>query len=331
MCNLLDLTEKNYRMGIKNFLLAFLTTTSLLLCFAPQARASHSMGADIFYECVGRDSFRITLNFYRDCNGTTAPTTASIGITNTCTGQSSTVNAARTALILPDSIANGSEVSALCGAQIQNSRCNGGSLPGVQQYQYSFLWLPNAESANWRISYDLNARNAQVQTLQNPGGTDMYIETFINNTTHPTLGKICNNSPRFTTRPVPYFCYQDTIFYNHGTIDADGDSLVYTSVQPLSNPNTVVPYVAGFSVSNPLTTNNTFTFNSQTGQMYFVPQQAQVGVIAVRVDEYRNGILIGSTMRDIQVVVLGPPLCNPPYPQLDVDGIDSSTVNGGVY
>ncbi len=318
-------------MSIKNYLLTFLTTTTLFFAFAQEAKASHAMGADIFYECVGQDSFRITLNFYRDCDGIAAPSAASIGITNTCTGSSTTVSVPRTSLIQPDGLPNGSEVSALCSAQISNSTCSGGNLPGVQQYQYSFLWVANAQCNAWRISFDLNARNAQIQTLQNPGNVDLYIEAIINNTSLPNGQRICNNSPRFTNRPVPYFCYQDSIFYNQGTIDPDGDSLVYTMVQPLQSPGVVVPYAPGFSIGNPLTTNNTFTFSNTTGQMFFVPQQAQIGVITVRVDEYRNGVLIGSNMRDIQIVVLGPPLCNPPYGVINEDGIDSSTVSGGVF
>lgn len=65
--------------------------------------------------------------------------------------------------------------------------------------------------------------------------------------------------------------------------------------------------------------------------MFFVPQQAQIGVITVRVDEYRNGVLIGSTMRDIQIIVLGPPLCVPPYGVINIRGIDSTSVNGAVF
>ncbi len=311
-------------MNMKNYLLTFLTTTTLLFTIAQEARASHAMGADIFYECVGQDSFLVTLNFYRDCDGIDAPTTAAINV-NGC-GVNLNFTAQRTALIQPEGIANGSEVSALCNSQIQNSTCNNGGLPGVQQYQYSFLFVAPSECANWRVSFDLNARNAQIQTLQNPGSVDLYVEAFINN-----VNNLCNNSPRFTNRPVPYFCYQDSILYNHGTIDIDGDSLVYTLIQPLQSPGVTVPYVGGFSVTNPLTTNNSFTFNNATGQMFFVPQQAQIGVITVRVDEYRNGVLIGSTMRDIQVIVLGPPLCVPPYGVINEDGIDSLSVSGGVF
>ena len=172
---------------MKNYLLTFLTISALFFAFTPQARASHAMGADIFYECVGQDSFRITLNFYRDCDGISAPTSASISITNLCNtpSTSNTFTATRTPLIQPEGIPNGSEVSALCNSQIQNSTCGNGNLPGVQQYQYSFLWVAPAQCNNWRVSIDLNARNAQIQTLQNPGSVDLYIEAFINKTTLP--------------------------------------------------------------------------------------------------------------------------------------------------
>lgn len=319
-------------MSMKNYLLTFLTTTALFFATAPQARASHAVGADIFYECVGQDSFLITLNFYWDCIASlAAPTNASIGVTNTCTGTSSTVSVPRTARVLPEDSIQGYEISDLCPAERIRSRCNGGTLPGIRKYQYTFLWVAPAECANWRISYDLNARNAAINTLQNPGGVDLYIEAFINNTTHPTLGKICNNSPTFTSKPVPYFCYQDNIFYNQGAIDIDGDSLVYTMIQPLQNPGTVINYAAGFSVAQPISTIGPFNFNPLTGQMSFVPQQQQVGVVTVRIDEYRNGILIGSTMRDIQVVILGAALCTPPYNVVSEAGIDSASVTGAEF
>ncbi|MFN0202309.1 MAG: HYR domain-containing protein, partial [Bacteroidia bacterium] len=49
---------------------------------------------------------------------------------------------------------------------------------------------------------------------------------------------------------------------------------------------------------------NTFNFSTTTGQMSFVPAQIQQGVTAIRVDEYRNGVLIGSVVRDIQMMII---------------------------
>lgn len=287
------------------------------------------MGADIFYECVGQDSFLITMNFYRDCDGTSAPTSATVDIESDICGISQSLTLTRTTLIQPQGIPNGSEVSALCNAAISQSTCNSSSvnaLPGVEQYQYSGLFVASANCPDWTISYGLCCRNAQITTLNNPDSYDLYIEATLNNT-----AGICNNSPIFTNRPVPYFCYVDSIFYNHGTIDFDGDSLVYSLINPLDAANVNIPYVPGFSPTDPLSSGGTFTFDSTSGQMFFVPQQAEVAVVTILVEEYRNGVLVGSTMRDIQVIILGPPTCNPPYGVINNAGIDSSSVTGGVY
>lgn len=288
------------------------------------------MGADIYYECVGQDSFQITINLYRDCDGISAPTTAPITISSdACNLGPINLTLQRTASIntpTGQTMPNGSEVSALCDAAIGNSTCNGGTLPGVQQYQFSGLFVAPSSCSDWTIGYSLNARNAIITTLVDPDFSNIYVEATINNT-----NGICNNSPAFSNLPVPYFCYLDSIYYNHGTIDFDGDSLVYTLITPLEGANSPMTYQPGFSANNPLTTGGTFNFDPNTGQMFFVPQGAEVGVVTILVQEYRNGVLVGSTMRDIQVVILAQPLCNPPYGVINNQGIDSASVTGGVF
>lgn len=311
-------------------LLSLVIVTLSLLGIQHEAKASHAMGADIFYECVGQDSFQITINLYRDCGGINAPTTAPITISSdACNLGPINLTLQRTSVITSptgQTMPNGSEVSALCDAAIGNSTCNGGTLPGVQQFQFSGLFVAPAGCPDWTIGYSLNARNDIITTLVDPDLSDIYVEATINNS-----NGICNNSPVFSNLPVPYFCYLDSIFYNHGTIDFDGDSLVYTLITPLEDANTPMTYQPGFSATNPLTTGGTFTFDPNTGQMFFVPQGAEVGVITILVQEYRNGVLVGSTMRDIQVVILAQPLCNPPYGVINNQGIDSASVTGGVF
>ena len=292
------------------------------------ALASHSMGVDISYTNVGQDSFIITLNFYRDCSSsTTAPTVATIDYRSINCAFTGTIDLPLTPMILPQNIPNGSEVSALCGNSISNSTCNGGTLPGVQQYQYSALVVLPARCTDWVFSYDLCCRNAGTAptNLNGAASYDIYAEASLNNTIFPQ-----DNSPIFTNRPVPYFCYLDSIQYNHGSIDVDGDSLVYTLINPLGGPGTPVPYNAPYSPTNPLACNGPFVFDPATGQMTFVPSNAQTAVITILVQEYRNGVLIGSTMRDIQINILGNPVCVPPYGQVRTRGIDSSSVTGGV-
>ena len=60
------------------------------------------------------------------------------------------------------------------------------------------------------------------------------------------------------------------------------------------------------------------------GTIGFTPNGIQTPTISVRVDEYRNGILVGYVMRDIQMVILS---CTTPNPTF---AIDPNTLSGGV-
>ncbi|MBP7437761.1 MAG: hypothetical protein KBA16_08585, partial [Bacteroidia bacterium] len=57
-------------------LLRWMQTTILLTILAfpvQEAYASHSMGADLTYQCLGGNTYRVTVSFYRDCIGINAP------------------------------------------------------------------------------------------------------------------------------------------------------------------------------------------------------------------------------------------------------------------
>lgn len=276
------------------------------LAYSKHAHASHAMGADLSYECLGGDSFRVTLNFYRDCFGIDAPTDALINLSSVSCGIGSL------SFTLP-LVGVAQEVSSLCPASLPQSTCNGGSLPGVEQYIYSDVIVLPAQCSDWVVSYTLCCRNDLITTLVTPGSYDLYVEASLNN----TAGN-CDNSPVFTSLPVPYVCAGQQFNYNHGAIDVDGDSLVYSLQCPLDAAGVCIPYVSGLSSNNPMNTTGAFLFDPVTGQMTFTPSAPQVAVVAVLVQEYRNGVLIGSTLRDIQVVVIA---CNNNQPQ--VSGIQN--------
>ena len=124
----------------------------------------------------------------------------------------------------------------------------------------------------------------------------MYIESTINNLDYP-----CNSTPTFTNKPVPFICVGQPYCFNNGALDLDGDSLYYSMIDPLDNVGNPVTYVAPYSATNPLSTSTPITFNPATGDICVNPDQIQVTVFAVLVQEYRDGNLIGSIRRDIQV------------------------------
>lgn len=278
----------------------------LLLCY--EIFATHSVGADISYTCLGGNTYRITLNFYRDCAGISAPSSATVNISSASCGRSFTLRLNKKSQM---------QVPALCQLQLGNTTCNGGRLPGIEQHVYEGVVNLPANCTDWRIGYDLCCRNDAITNLVSPGTYDMYVEARLNNSTVS-----CNDSPIFTTLPVPYVCGDQPIFYNHGAVDPDGDQLVYTLVNPLDGPSINIPYRGGFSVGRPMSLNGNFTLNPNTGQLEFNPRPNQNVVVTILVEEYRNGQLIGSTMRDIQIVVLPCPNNTAPA----ITGIDGSNI-----
>ncbi len=295
----------------KLFVVTILLFSSILL-YSNRANASHAVGIDLTYLCLGGNQYEFTVNFYRDCDGVSAPSNAFISISSASCGITTSTSLSRVSTI---------EVSAICPGQLGSSSCSGGNLPGIQQFTYRGNFTLPANCNDWVISYNLCCRNSAITNLQSPGSQSLYVDANLNNS-----GGLCNNSPFFTSLPTPYLCAGQPFFYNHGAIDIDGDSLVYTLVNPRTSATGNIPHRGGFSATNPLSTTGGFSFNNATGQMSFTPTNPQQAVVTVRVDEYRNGVLIGSVIRDLQLVVIN---CNNQLPT--ASGINGTSGVGGAY
>jgi len=280
--------------------------------------ATHNMGKDIQYTCLGLNGagqmqYRVTVRYYRNCrdgasSASPAPGSITLEARSTgCTISSSLVLNPDPASVPP----NGSEVSQLCPAQLPNSGCNysGPGLapyPGVQVYTYTGTVTVPANCTQVMFGTTECCRNGAINNIPNPGSQSLGVYCVINQ--DPSTGELfCNNSATFTELPVTFVCANSDVTYNHGVVDADGDSLVFTQINPLGDggslPYAPINYSSGWSISDPVRNSGGFFFDTHTGQMQFTPAYQEQDVIAVRVDEYRNGVLIGSTMRDIQVVV----------------------------
>ncbi len=298
------------------YLKRFFYTISLLFCLltaAQEARASHAMGADLQYQCLGNNTYRIVLRFYRDCAGIDAPTSVTVQLFSPCAGTTSNLTLTKNVTVnCPPGSQNACEVSQLCPSQLSQSACNWtgpgvAPYPGVEVHEYVGNFTFPSACPNWRIRFTECCRNNVITNVQNPAGNNLSIEATVNNTINPATGQpYCNNSVSFTSVPVPFVCAQSDVTYNNGAVDVDGDSIVYSLITPLGNNYAPMTFNAGWNVNNPVRTNpaNSFGFNTSTGQMDFTPAQQEIDVLAVKIEEYRNGVLIGSTMRDIQVSIL---------------------------
>ncbi len=279
---------------------------AFFVCCTENLQASHSMGSDLTYRCLGGNTYEITLSFYRDCVGVPADGFANIILSSSCYPAFSTT-------IYPIT-GTGNEISPLCPSQ--TSTCSGGTFTGVQEYIYRGIVNLPGPCTDWTFGYNLCCRNNAITNINIPGGTQMYVFATLNNVAAP-----CNNSPTFGNRPVPFVCQGQQYCYNHGAYDSDGDSLVYTLITPYDSPNLNIQYRPPFSASNPLTSNPAMSFNPQTGDICMTPTNLEVTVMAVLVREYRNGVLIGSVERDIQVTVIN---CNNQLPAMSgINGTSS--------
>ncbi len=115
-------------------------TTSLLISLAAlSAKATHFSGGEIYYDCLGNDQYQVTLIIYRDCAGIQLDPQFDVSFASPCDSFTVQVNTPA-----------GVEQSQLCDLDLPNSTCNGGNLPGIQQYTYTTtVTLPPCDS--WTI------------------------------------------------------------------------------------------------------------------------------------------------------------------------------------
>ncbi len=263
---------------------------AMLWLTSHHASASHSMGADLTYTCLGGNTYKVTLTFYRDCIGIGAPVNPFVTINSVSCGQSLGV----TCYARPGT---GQEVTPACSTSV--TTCNGGTFTGIQEWVYDGIVTLPQQCSDWVFGYSLCCRNAAITTIVTPGASTFYIYATLNNLITP-----CNNSPTFSNKPVPFICNGQLYCFNHGAYDVDGDSLAYQLITPYQTAGTNVIYNAPYNASQPLNSVPAVTFNPFTGDICMTPQSLEVTVMAVLVSEYRNGVLIGSVERDMQITVM---------------------------
>ena len=286
-----------------NILFIFLFI-SLFIGSLQELKATHAMGADLTYSCLGNNQYRIRLQFYRDCNGINASATETVQLSAVgCTNLSLTLNQISVTEITPS-----------CPGIVGTACNNRGGQFGIQFFVYEGIITLPSNCSNWTINWTLCCRNNAITTLSSPGSNSMTLRSSINSA-------ICNNSPTFSNNPTPFVCNNQAVFYNHGATDIDGDQLRYTLTPCLNTGTAPVSYAAGYSATTPFTTSTGLTIDSTTGAINFTPSAVQIGVICVKVEEFRNGQKIGEVVRDIQFTVVN---CTNMMPTLS--GINGSNL-----
>jgi hypothetical protein len=270
-----------------------LTLLVVLLVTGKQSYGSHAAGADLTYRWLQGNTYEVTAAFYRDCGGINEPSTVTLNYFSQSCGYNMNATLQK--------VNNGPVITYPCNSAV--TTCSGGTTPGIQQWLYrGNITLP-AACSDWKLSYSVTARNCVITTIVQPVPCNsstsyepIYVEALLNNVAAPN-----NSSPTFSNVPISFVCLGQGFNYNHGVIDPDADSLSYQLITPLTGATTTVTYLPGYSATNPIASSPAFSINPVTGDLFMTPTMLEVSVVAVKVNEYRNGVLIGSVIRDMQI------------------------------
>lgn len=284
----------------------------LLLFIAAKSEASHQLASTFTIQHDTGLTYTIKGYIYRDCGGITASPFMDIAFrdTNISFMQMGNVQLYQTGTSIMPVFTCAPNTPFLC--------INGFGIE-ILTYQGQ-VTLPHASDA-WHFSYSECCRSAQINIFATaPGGSGMFCEAYLDNLNFPN-----NSLPEFNFQNVPVFCLNQPAIFPNTAIEPDGDSIVYELIGARENQQgngymtgIDIPYLPPYSLTNYVTSSVPQTFDPATGIASFTPTMIQSGVMVVRATEYRNGIRTGSTMRDINVMV--------------VDGInDPSLVEGTVF
>ncbi|RZK24461.1 MAG: T9SS type B sorting domain-containing protein [Hymenobacter sp.] len=305
----------------------------LLLAVGP-AQATHLLGGEMTYRYLGATGsaatplrYEITVTVYNNCSNQAIRGAATVSIYDQSSGSHMPLTASNTVSI----DANGDmviEQTSITGCEMPyvppGCTVTGVSQPYQLQKFVGVVSLPDAPQGYYALWSD-RARNTDITNLLAPGSQSMTLYTMLSPSSIP------NSSPVFSDVAVAVICASDTTYLLNNAVDPDGDRLTYTFGQPYgigtTRPTYFVPtppllaYKVGFgySAATPLGTvsGSYAAINFSTGIAKYVGGTTGAKyAVAVDVNEYRTlggqQVLIGTTRRDLQLVVATCPPTTPP-------------------
>jgi gliding motility-associated-like protein len=307
------------------FLLFILTTTS--------GFASHYMGGEITWQCLGNGNYRFIMKLYRECNGITYNSTETMSITGGAPLSSVTMT------LLPganphdidDGILDGrTDLSPNCFNLTQEIHCTpnpaSANTGAVEEWYFtSDAIYPNGvtlagvpPASGWVFSHTSCCRNP-CANLSNPTGASWFLRAVMypyNGTnTYPCF----DNSPQFAENPSTVICTGYPFKYNHNAFDKELDSLSFTWAPALNGSiSTPMTYVSPYTYNSPLPgpaqnpLNVAATMNSFNGEISYTSYTNGAFVTVTKVTAYRCGIKIAEIFREMQIVLLACPGSNIP-------------------
>lgn len=283
----------------------FLSIFSLLA-----ARADHITGGEMYYKFTGVSggnyTYSVTMKLFMRCNsGRQFANPAIIGVFNKSSGvRVSDINVPlgrQETLQLSNFSKCISNPPAVCYE--------------VGYYEFTVSVPPSADG--YLLAGQVNYRVANIRNLTS--GYSSIGATYTAEIPGTAAGANAprNSSASFTGSDLVIICAGNNFNYSFAAADEDGDQLRYSfgvayqsgtsggpgnSTPPVPPPYQSVPYNSSYSGSSPL--GNDVNVNASTGLITgTAPQDAGIYVVTVCVEELRNGVVIATQRKDIQVNV----------------------------
>lgn len=278
----------------------------LLMVLIPKAvSATHIVGGEMNYTCLGEDQYEITLTIFRDCfNGDPNAwfdNPASIGVFNR-------ENELLQEILVP--LINNDTLNPILSGEcfvIPPNVC-------VHTTTYRTIITLPPVIGGYQLAYQRCCRNQTIVNIVQPLATGATYGVTIS---EQALLE-CNSNPKFQEWPPLYICVNQPIFFDQSAVDIDGDSIVYRLCTPLQGANQAIPqpqppnpppYAPINWIDPPYNVNNMLNgapgdeplqIDPDNGLLTGLPNTIGQFVVGICIEEYRNGLLISTTRRDFQ-------------------------------
>lgn len=284
----------------------------LIFCFLNiEGFASHIIGGDVTYKCLGNNVFEINISFYQDCID---------GEPEAILFDNPAFYSIYTASSNPTLVTSGEAYyyeKYIVDPNFSNDCINNYPPTCMQKQSFKFtVTLPPHPDGYYIISQRC-CRNATISNIANPGNIGISYVGQIPGWEHPE--DCINNSPQFNKVPPQIICTNNPFVYDFSATDIDGDSLSYylcyakvggspanpkpegASVSP--PPHNSVTYIPPYSATFPISGIPPLQIDPISGIMTGTPNIMGRFIVSVCMMEWRNGEVIAEYTRDIQFVI----------------------------